>query len=181
MAVASAAALGAWTIAHTVEPARSPGDAVAVDVGLTGPGGAPLPGDQLLPLSLGRLDGSPLDLPTGGTPVWIRFWAAGCSPCGDEAAGLADGLGPLLLKTEARLVDVVLGAPLTDGRGGLSGAVAGVAAAIDGDGATARALGVSTLPAHVLIGRDGAITATRGSRLTVDQVVALLRLVEAPR
>ncbi len=180
VAVASAVALGIWTIAHTVEPSPSPGDAVAVDVGPIEAADVPSPGDRLPPLSLKGRGGLSIDVATTGAPIWIRFWAAGCTPCSDEVADISDGLAPVLIGAGAWLVDVAIGAPPTDATGGLGWSTTGVGAALDVDGDTARALGVRTLPAHVLVGREGAIAARRGSRLTLDQIATLLRLVEAP-
>ena len=181
MAVASAAALGIWTFAHTVEPASSPGDAVAVDVGPIEAADVPSPGDRLPPVSLNGRGGLSIDVSATGAPIWIRFWAAGCTPCGDEVAGIADGLAPVLIGSGARLVDVAIGAPPTDANGGLGRSATGADAALDVGGAAARALGVRTLPAHVLVGRDGVIAARRGSRLTLDQIATLLRLMDARR
>lgn len=135
--------------------AQAPTPSVQVTVGAIGfHVGEPAPD-----LSLGQLGGGQVDLAAlKGKPVWINFMQTTCPPCVDEF--------PLMSGFAARYEAaglVVVAVDIREDEGTVASFVRSLNAqfpvGLDADGTAAQAWGVTALPVHFWVDRDGIIRA----------------------
>jgi thiol-disulfide isomerase/thioredoxin len=138
----------------------------AVDVEL----GQPAP-DFLLPSV--HADRIPVALSNyRGRVVYLDFWSAWCVPCRETMPAL-DALRRDLPRDDFEVIAVNVDTVVADARRYLEQVPVSYPVALDANGATARRYGVTTLPASVLIDREG--TVRRAVRAAATEDVRALR------
>jgi cytochrome c biogenesis protein CcmG, thiol:disulfide interchange protein DsbE len=129
--------------------------------------GAPAPATELT-----LLDGHRVTLEQfAGQPVLLNFWATWCVPCRAELpalAGIADANAELAVFAINMQEDAKLAAAF------LNRISVELPAAVDHDGAIARAYGVANLPTSILIGPDGTVIARHIGYLDEAGITAFL-------
>lgn len=111
-----------------------------------------------------------------GTPVVLNFWASWCDPCVREMPSLgrlAVALGRDRIRVVALAFDHV-DAPVVRGFYQAHG-IAGLAVALDPDGAARRVLGIEAIPVTLLIDRQGRLAGRVEGALDWDQALPKVR------
>jgi thiol-disulfide isomerase/thioredoxin len=134
--------------------------------------GAPVPATELT-----LLDGSNVTLEQlAGQPVLLNFWATWCVPCRAELPALA-GVAAAHADADLAVIAVNLHEDAELAGAFLERIRVDLPAALDPDGALARAYGVVNLPTSILIGPDGTIVARHVGYLDETGITALLEPV----